>query len=130
MVQDETGFGDDLSEAAIELLIGGGCDVHLLGTEAEATDSVADVESKAVATTSAAESDFTIDKKAAFSDTTELLADDRISWGEVNEGVIKQIALTGSGFKIVGKELDQPDTTGEEVFIPDGETLYEHGNVE
>jgi hypothetical protein len=138
MATNDSGFNEDAATAAINNIISGGCEIHLLDTDGAYTDGTTELTSnKSVASvTLADDSSFTVvgagtTNDGDFSGTTELQASSDISFGTVDQGVIVDVAIvdTASGNAIIANEPNQPNTTGEEYIIESGEVIYELGNA-
>jgi len=126
-----SGLSEDGQIEAIETVVSNGFDLALLpdGHTVGYTDAVADVQSKAAVIENVPESDVAINTATDFSGTATIDLTADVVYQAVNEGVIDDFALLGATAWILGKEIPgAPDTTGEDVTIPDGETLYEVGN--
>lgn len=130
MAINESGLNNSGAEAAIENVISNGADVHLLTTEADITDTTTDLEDKSSAVESVAESVFTINSATSFSDTNSLEVTEDIEFGALDIGTVFNIAIVGSDDNaLIGVEETQPELTGENYTIPQGETVYELGNA-
>lgn len=130
MAINESGLNNSGAEAAIQNVISNGADVHLLTTEADITDTATDLEDKSSAVESVAESVFTINPATSFSDTNSLELTEDIEFGSLDIGTVFNIAIVGSDDNaLIGVEETQPELTGENYTIPQGETVYEVGNA-
>lgn len=130
MAINESGLNNSGAEAAIQNVISNGADVHLLTTEADITDTATDLEGKSSAVESVAESVFTINPATSFSDTNSLELTEDIEFGSLDIGTVFNIAIVGSDDNaLIGVEETQPELTGENYTIPQGETVYEVGNA-
>jgi hypothetical protein len=128
---DTSGLSADGQVAAIETVISGGFELALLpsGHSIGYADAVADVETAAARTETVAESDVTINTAADFSGAGALELTVDVTYSAVDEGVLDDFALLGTTAWILGEEIPgAPDTTGEDLTILSGETLYEIGN--
>ena len=129
---DTSGFSADGQVQAIETVISGGADLALLpdGHAVGHGDSASDVQSAAAVSETVPEGDFDVSPGSGFNDAATLSLNSDVEYGEVDEGVLTDFAVVGDTAWILGEEIeDSPDTTGEEVTIPAGQTLYEIGNV-
>ena len=129
---DTSGFSADGQVQAIETVVGGGAELALLpqGNTVSHGDSVSDVQAEAAVIETVPESDFNVDAGSSFVDVGELSLAADVEYGAVDEGVLTDFAVLGDTAWILGEEIEgNPDTTGEEVTIPAGQTLYEIGNV-
>jgi len=130
MAINESGLNNSGAEAAIQNVISNGADVHLLTEEADITDNASDLEDKSSAVESVDESAFTINSATSFSDTNSLEVTEDIEFGSLDIGTVFNIAIVGSGDNaLIGVEETQPELTGENYTIPQGETVYELGNA-
>lgn len=130
MAINESGLNNSGAEAAIQNVISNGADVHLLTEEADITDNASDLEDKSSAVESVDESAFTINSATSFSDTNSLEVTEDIEFGSLDIGTIFNIAIVGSDDNaLIGVEETQPELTGENYTIPQGETVYELGNA-
>jgi len=130
MAINESGLNNSGAEAAIQNVISNGADVHLLTEEADITDNASDLEDKSSAVESVDESAFTINSATSFSDTNSLEVTEDIEFGSLDIGTIFNIAIVGSDDNaLIGVEETQPELTGENYTISQGETVYELGNA-
>ena len=130
---DTSGFSEDGQIEAVNQVISGGAELALLpeGNTVGFTDSVIDVQNEAAVIETVPEGDFIFDTPSDFDGTGILSLGADVEYGEVDEGVLTDFAVLGDTAWILGKEIeDAPDTTGEEVTIPEGQELYEIGNIQ
>lgn len=137
MSTSTSGKAADAAAQAIQNIINGGATLCLLGSDPAYGDSASDVVTAAGATTAIAESDVSISTPADFSGVTTLELTSDIDFGAVDAGVLSTFAVVAEsstldgtgGAWILGEEIPgQPDTTGEDVTVPSGQTLFEDGN--
>lgn len=130
MVVNESGLNENGVEAAVQQVISGGADIHLLTDPAEFTDGEDEILSKSDASESVDEDDFTISFASSFTDTTEVVLNTDVEYGSLDIGTVFNVVVLGSdGRAFIGIESNEPTLTGEDFTIPSGETVYEIGNV-
>jgi hypothetical protein len=131
MAVNDTGLNETAAKAAIENVIAGGAEIHLLTQEALYTDSATEITNNSGASVSVAEADFTVTSASGFGGTTKLELASEADFGSVDIGVVDDVAVLNSSgdAAVVANSADNPDTTGEQVSISSGEVLYEVGNV-
>jgi hypothetical protein len=131
MSVNDTGLNETAATAAINKVIAGGAEIHLLTQQAAYGDTASDIQSKSGASVSLAEADFAVTSAAGFSGTTKLELASEADFGSVDIGVVDDVVvLNSSGDEAaIANSVDSPDTTGETVTIPSGEVLYELGNA-
>lgn len=130
MAVTDSGLNESAAVAAIQDVIDGGVDIHLLTTQGSYTDSSTEIINKSEAVVSVAESEFSISPATDFTDTTVLTVTSDVEFGAQSIGVVESVAILGSDDEaIIGIEEDTPDLTGELYTLPAGTVLYEVGNV-
>jgi hypothetical protein len=131
MAVNDTGLNETAATAAINSVIAGGAEIHLLTQQAAYGDTATEINNKSGASVSLAEADFTVTSASGFSGTTKLELASEADFGSVDIGVVDDVVvLNSSGDEAaVANSVDNPDTTGENVTIPSGEVLYELGNA-
>ena len=130
MAVDNSGVNTAAARSAIENIIAGGCDIHLLTTEASVTDTETEILNKSDAVVSVPESEFSFSDATDFTESTKLIVSSDVEFGAQDIGVVFNVVLLGSNDNaIIGIEEETPDLTGELYTLPAGTVLYEIGNV-
>lgn len=141
MAVNSTGFNESAAQAAIQNVIAGGAEIHLIGggdtmayqdTATELDNKSAEGESGSQESETVAEDAFSIETPTDFSGTAILKNDNDVAFGTPAIGVVNDVVVANQSSRdlmIVGNEPNNPDLTGEEVTLPADTTLYELGNA-
>jgi hypothetical protein len=129
MTTGDSGFNREAARAAINNIISGGVDIHLLSQQGNYTDGSTEINNKSEKSISVPESDLKITDASDLSGTTKLEAANDISFGETDVGTIVDVAIISGENVIIGNEPNTPDLTGEEYLIEQGDVLHEIGNA-
>ena len=129
---DETGFGEQAAQAAVENITDGGVTIHLCTQSVAYGDDSADIDSKSDAQEDVAEGDLTINAATGFDDaqTLELAAD--VAYGSLDIGTVEDVVIQNQAdgdLWILADEENSPELTGEEYTIESGEILHELGHI-
>lgn len=128
-----TGYGENAAVAALEVLTTGGLKIHLYGagTTAAYSDGATDITNKSDMSMSVNELDLTINTPLDFSGIATITNDNELTFSNVNIGVVDHVVLqnqTNTELWTLADEIADPNTTGEDIIISAGSTLYEFGN--
>ncbi|OYR79321.1 hypothetical protein DJ84_18375 [Halorubrum ezzemoulense] len=129
----ESGLNQTAAQAAIDLIISGGADIRLMGQAVDYGDTATNLDSKEVDTSgnyssiSVSEADFST---VAGTGILELQNDNVLDWGALDVGTITDVVIHDPGTDqfIRADEINDPETTGEQVTIPADTVLYTLGN--
>ena len=129
MANNDSGLNETAATAAINNIISGGADIHLLTQQGSYTDTSTEINNKSAASVSVAEADFSVVSATDFTGTTKLELSSDVEFGSQNIGEVLDVAIVSGDNIIIGNEINTPDLSGEEYIIRSGEVLYELGNV-
>jgi hypothetical protein len=129
MANNDSGLNEKAATAAINNIISGGADIHLLTQQGSYTDTSTEINNKSAVSVSVAEADFSVVSATDFTGTTKLELSSDVEFGSQNIGEVLDIAIVSGDNIIIGNEINTPDLSGEEYIIRSGEVLYELGNV-
>ena len=129
MANNDSGLNETAATAAINNIISGGADIHLLTQQGSYTDTSTEINNKSAASVSVAEADFSVVSATDFTGTTKLELSSDVEFGSQNIGEVLDVAIVSGDNIIIGNEINTPDLSGEEYIIRSGEVLYELGNA-
>ena len=134
MSVNSTGANETAATQFINTLISGGVNVLLIGggTSVSYTDAGTDISGYSTSSVSVGETALTISTPADFTGTADLSNDNQLDFGSVDIGVVDDVVIQNQNTTdlfVLADETNNPDTTGEQVTLPAGTTLYSLGNA-
>jgi len=132
MSVNSTGANETAATDFITNLISGGVNVVLIGSGQNVSYTDTDLSTYTTEQVSVTEANLSISTPADFTGTADLSNDNQLDFGSVDIGVVDDVVIqnqNNNDLFVLADETNNPDTTGEQVTLPAGTTLYSLGNA-